>query len=379
MDINKTWYLDDPTRYSISSGLEFTPTTVHLTTASEQGYPYLINIETQPYTLLTKLNITFDSSYQNVRLQLSNDGETWYYFTNTTTPSGWIETTSPTGSGILLESNTLSQINANISQFVYDIDAGNFFYKIIFVPNGIDDIEIVSVNLKAKQYYTTIKKVRAFLKSYGLRAIDPTTGQYINSEDFLSDDKIEDSLFAADAMINSECQQDFYYHSDVYEYHDGSGKNSLQTRRFPIRKITHVVLYNQLIQMMRTFLDNELIIHPEFGELWLPPIYPAFLTDKPFSAMFGNIFIPGNRNLEILYDWGYDTAPEDIEFAARKYTAMELLRAFWAYISRGLTSRSTDGYSESMGTRPYGQLFEDWQQEIKKVLSRRKRVYLRSM
>ena len=103
------------------------------------------------------------------------------------------------------------------------------------------------------------------------------------------------------------------------------------------------------------------------------------MSDAPARSMFGNIFIVGRRNIEVDYDWGYEETPEDIKFAASKYAAIQVLNSFWAYLSRGVQSRSFDGYSESFGQKPFAGIIESWEKEIQDVISSKRKVFPRSI
>jgi len=221
--------------------------------------------------------------------------------------------------------------------------------------------EIVSTT-----HYTAFELVRDFLNGFGLDELVTTT-------------KVNETLLKfCDAYFDSECHRDFKLHSGAVEFYNGNGKNSLVTYKYPIVRINRVIMYNQLLQAMRVFLDTELIIYPERGEIFLPPIYPAFLTDKPFQAIFGNIFIPGNYNIEVDYDYGHATTPPAIQYAATQWMAIQLLKTYGAQMSAGMTSRSIDGYSEAFGKLPYEGLINSWQKDIDQVIAKNKRIYARS-
>jgi len=222
--------------------------------------------------------------------------------------------------------------------------------------------EIISTS-----HYTSYALVRDFLNGFGLDELVTVT-------------KINETLLKfCDAYFDNECQRDFKLHSGVVEFHNGNGKNLLNTHFFPIVRINRVIMYNQLLQAMRVFLDTELIIYPERGEIALPPIYPAFLTDKPFQAIFGNIFIPGIYNVEVDYDYGFAEPPMEIQYAATKWVSIELLKTYGAQMSAGMTSRSIDGYSEAFGKLPYEGLINSWQKDIDQVTTKFKRVYARAV
>jgi len=204
----------------------------------------------------------------------------------------------------------------------------------------------------------------------------------------INDPILTNSTYMATALQSSKdfidniCDRDFLLHSDEVEFHDGNGRDSLNTYYYPIVGITYVVMYNQLMQSMRTFLDTELIIHPEWGEIFLPPIYPAFMADKPFSAMFGNIFISGRRNIEIKYDYGYSTPPNEIVTASNLYASSYILKLKFASISGGSASRSIDGYSESFGawkSSPFGSIGDSWEEQARQIAYRWKRISMRAI
>ena len=191
------------------------------------------------------------------------------------------------------------------------------------------------------------------------------------------------ALQSAKSTIDQYCDRDFDLHTNVIEFHDGNGKDSMNTYYYPIVGIQYVVMYNQLMQSMRTFLDTELIIHPEWGEIFLPPIYPAFLADKPFSAMFGNMFISGRRNIEISYDYGYTTPPTDITAASNLLAGAYIMKMKFAALSGGVNSRSIDGYSESFGgqwkSNPWGSIADAWEQQALSFYQRWKRLSYRAI
>lgn len=217
--------------------------------------------------------------------------------------------------------------------------------------------------------YTTIDKLQTMLRQV-LRSDDPMVSDTAG---------LELAIRGAESFIDSETFRDFHRHDDVVEFHDGNGKNSLIARYHPIIKVDHLIMYNQLMQSMRIFLDTELIIQPEWGEIWLPPIYPAFMADKPFAAIFGNIFIAGNRNIELQYSWGFEKVPEDIQYASLLWSARNCLLLKGALMSGGATSTSIDGYSEAYGPKPFQGIIDSWEKEALSIISRWKRLTPKSV
>jgi hypothetical protein len=216
------------------------------------------------------------------------------------------------------------------------------------------------------KHYTDVQSVQQYLCGYGL-------------DIHATDARVEALLGIADSVIDSETQRDFHHHVDVVEFHHGTGKDYIQSYHFPITQITHLVMYNQLMQAMRTFLDTELIVYPERGQIYLPPIYPAFMSDKPFMAMFGNLFIPGRYNIELQYNYGFTEVPAEIKTVASRIVIRELMFGYWAKLSRGGQSLSFDGASFSYGAKPFAGILETWDQENKSILARWKRVYFRAV
>jgi hypothetical protein len=381
MNLSQTWnftsdyendYIYDPTK------IVFNTTSATLANSGDMSFPYIINSEGIDYTLLTKIiaSTSETTSGSQVRIQISNDSDNWYFYDGTI----WSQSTL-SGTDIISGSNLFSELtNSVFERFVYDIDAGKLFFKLYFINDGTQEIPYVNyINFTGNKYYTSIKEVRNLLEPFGLRQCDPITGLVNPLNDFLSDSRLKVLLSVADSYINNQTFTDFYLHRDEIEFHDGNGKDSLRTYNFPIKKITHVIMYNPLMQAMRTFLDFELIIHPEWGEIFLPPIYPAYMSDSPARSMFGNIFMHGKRNIEIQYDWGYNDTPDDIKDASIKYIGKQILQGYWANLTRGKSSQSFDGYSQSYQQKPFGGLIDSWDLEIKQTIQNRIKIYPRSI
>lgn len=381
MKINFTWNTIEGSETSFiydASKISFTTNYIELANPADTSLPYIINSDGIEFTFLNQLAVSYtnSSSGSYVKLQISNDNENWYFYdTGSTT---WV---SAAGTTALSGSNLPSELTkTSLEKFAYQIDSGKLYWKMYFVANGTQpSVRVSSIVLDDDKYYCSIKQVRDLMQPFGLRAVDPLTLCYIDAQDFLSDSKLKAWIPLADAYLNNSTHTDFYLHRNATEYYDGNGKDSLRTYNYPMTKLTHVIMYNPLLQAMRTFLDFELIIHPEWGEIFLPPIYPAYLSDAPARSMFGNIFIHGRRNIEVQYDWGYSTTPEDINLAATKYIGIQVMSAFWAWLTRGTQSRSFDGYSESYGQKPFAGIVEMWQKEIKDVINTKIKVFPRSI
>lgn len=223
---------------------------------------------------------------------------------------------------------------------------------------NLSNINITSMPNDGRIYYCTEKEVMDYASGYGL-------------ETFACENKIKLLIPFTNSYIDSYTQRNFRLNSNNIEFRDGNNKDTIITYHYPIVRINHVVLYNQLLQTMRVFLDTELIIDAPFGLIKLPPIYPAFMSDSPHRAIFGNIFIEGSRNVEINYDWGYEEVPGDVKLAAIKYIMIQLLMGKDIQNSRGLRSLSFDGVSESYGG--YIEIIKMYKQEIKEILDKHKR------
>jgi len=381
VQIDFTWntVYGEQTEYIFDADkITFAEDYITLTDPADVSMPSIINVEGVGFTFLKSFVVSSvnPSSGSIIKFQISNDNYNWYYYD--TLNEEWTDSSlTTTVSG----SNLPSELTATVMEaFPLEIDAGLFYWKMYFISDGVSPAPQVSaLTLRGDQYYTTVKKVRDLMNSFGLRSRDPLTGEYCEETDYLSDSKLKGWIPIADSYINNRTFTNFYYHRDAIEYYDGNGKDSIRTYNFPMTKLTHVIMYNPLLQAMRTFLDFELIIHPEWGEVFLPPIYPAFLSDSPARSMFGNIFITGRRNIEIQYDWGFSTTPEDICTAAGKYVGVQIMSAFWANLMRGMVSRSFDGYSESFGAKPFAGIIEMWQKEIDQIIVNHIKIFPRSI
>jgi hypothetical protein len=226
-----------------------------------------------------------------------------------------------------------------------------------------DDYPIVRLSLSniqptarpndARKYYTSLERIKEFAAGWGL-------------DTFACESKINALLPTANSYIDMYTQTNFRLNTNEVEFRDGAGTDTLILYHHPIVRINQLVLYNQLLQTMRVFLDTELIIDAPYGLVKLPPIYPAFLSDSPSRAIFGNIFIKGSRNIEIDYDWGFSETPSDIQLAATKYIMIQLMQGKDAQNNQGLKSISFDGMSESYGG--YTDMIKDFKDEIKMIL-----------
>ena len=198
--------------------------------------------------------------------------------------------------------------------------------------------------------YAKVNEVQDFLRAYSL------------PDEFLDPKKIQTFLDIAKSTIDTTCKRDFDFHQDVVEFYHGSGRDYLQLYFYPVVSISHVIMFNQLLQAMRVFLDTELIVFAERGQIYLPPVYPAFLADKPYGAIFGNVFIQGRYNVEVKYSYGYQTPPDGIKTASIKLAASELLRAYIFAISSGRSSFGFGGTSENY-VGVVGPLIEQFRKE----------------
>lgn len=214
--------------------------------------------------------------------------------------------------------------------------------------------------------YITPDKVISFFSRYGFPA------------DQLSPEWLTELITSAEMSINALTQTDFNKHTDWYEWRDGNSRSSMVLYNFPIIKISHVVVYNQLLQLMRVYTQEELIVDFRFGEVFLPQVYPVYLSDEPYRGLFGNVFTKSRRGCEFMYDWGYETPPEDIQRACILRVGIDLLNANLMNSSGGANSRSFDGLSESFGGI-HKQIQESWKTEYETLIAQRKKLFARAI
>jgi hypothetical protein len=316
-------------------------------------------------------HIEIDTNNESaVRFQISNDGHKWYFFNDIT--RRWERVTGSTN--ISNESCSMSGFIDNIHDFAWEVGDGGIQIKSYLMEPGTD---ITRMYIKYKKHYANIQDVKRSMNQFALMRMNTITQL---PENFINYELVKERMADADFYIDSETQRDFLYHEFQREWHDGNSTNKLILRFFPILNLHYLVMYNQMLQAMRTFLDSEIIFGQggEWGEIFLPPIYPAYLTDHPVKSLFGNVFITGNRNIEVFYDWGYKQTPGDVQLASKKMMIIYLLNDYLAYLSRGGNSRSIDGYSESYAAKgPFSAIIDQYQKEVDKILSRRKRYYSR--
>ena len=357
------------------SSFNYDPSLLLLTTTGVSGLntnpmviPTLQTIVPLEFTYVERV-IVESKNPDAIRYQVSLTGYEWYYYNEATL--AWTRT--PVNATIT-DTMSASAFAEQLPNFSWEIGDGSLQIKMYFTDLNPD---ISGMIIFFKKHYGNIQEIKKAMAQYQLIRRNLVTKL---PEDFVNFDIVKEKLRDADDFINSECQQDFYYHQGQREWHNGTATNKLVTRWFPILNIHYLVMYNQLLQAMRTFLDSEMILGQggAFGEIFLPPIYPAYLTDHPVKSLFGNVFIPGDQNIEILYDWGYRKTPEDVKLASKKIMIMYLLQDYIVFITRGANSRSIDGYSESWGkTTPFDNVIEQYRKEVTNMLARRKRYYAR--
>ena len=360
---NESEYVYDTTQISLNngvSGINQNPLII----------PFLQNRDAIPLTWIEYITIA-TTTPEFLRMQVSINGYEWWYWDEFAAVPAW--TKAPTVSSI---TNTMavSAAETNLPVFAWDVADGDFYWRFWILDNAVN---LTNVSIKYKKYYASLKETKDAMNQFQLMKTNVLTNL---PAPFVSFDILKNRMPDADAYIYTSCQRDFYHHSGQVEWQDGNGTNKLVLRWNPITNITYLVMYNQLLQAMRTFLASEIILGQggEYGEIFLPPIYPAYLTDHPTKSLFGNIFINGNQNVEINYDWGYHKTPVDIASAAKKLMIIYMLNDYVAFVSKGANSRSIDGYSESFGAKnPFNAVIDQYQKEVDKMLARRARVYAR--
>lgn len=326
---------------------------------------YIQNVEPLFLTYIEHFEID-TNDINNVRFQITNDGYKWYYFNDIS--QTWEKVT------VSNETSSSSGFMEHLHDFSWEIGDGGIQIRTYLTQPGTD---ITRMYIKYKKHYASIQDVKRSMNQFALMRMNTITQL---PENFINYELVKERMADADFYIDSETQRDFLYHEKQREWHDGNSTNKLTLRFFPVLGLHYLVMYNQMLQAMRTFLDSEIIFGQggEWGEIFLPPIYPAYLTDHPVKSIFGNIFITGTRNIEVFYDWGYKQTPGDIQLASKKMMIIYLLNEYLAYLSRGGSSRSIDGYSESYAAKgPFTAIIDQYQKEVDRVLSRRKRYYSR--
>lgn len=150
---------------------------------------------------------------------------------------------------------------------------------------------------------TTLAKLKTFL------GIPGTT----------NDTLLEDCVDRTTALFEHETRRnlmarDYSYDSDSEDYDpdnanlDGSGVDHLVLPQYPVNSVTTIRINETAIDERSTVLATGWVLNKKAGVLW----------------MIGYIYTRGIKNIEIAYNAGFATAPEDLESAC-------IEQAAWAF------------------------------------------------
>ncbi len=112
-----------------------------------------------------------------------------------------------------------------------------------------------------------------------------------------------------------------------------------------------------------TIEKADLFVDCASGILTIPPrILYLEMQAIPF---WNYTFLRGNNNIEITYDYGYETNnfPLDLRMAAAKLVACQILLLKGISVGAGANSISMDGVSRNFGGTPYGAIIEDFRRQ----------------
>jgi hypothetical protein len=220
--------------------------------------------------------------------------------------------------------------------------------------------------------------------------------------DVATDDDIYLYIKQASDMINRETYSSFGRGVRVEERYDGTGQFTLVLNHSPIVKLHSLQIFNPNNSVIRAWTSadaenpNSLIVEPNLGMLTIPgqflvpqllgTTYSLWPTVNPLMGTeaqgvqydYYNRFGRGNRNILVNYEYGYQTVPEEIRWAAAKITACLVLVKRGHKDTGGATDISMEGLTISFMHRqgmsaPYGSTLETWATEAKAAMVRYRR------
>lgn len=113
----------------------------------------------------------------------------------------------------------------------------------------------------------------------------------------------------ASRTIDSLCKRKFSPQTVVEKY-NGTGTSSLVLNHFPVTKLNYVkVTDHSGLTLIREYDNSDLDLSDfETGMLQLKPIIIDTITDswqQAASLLYGHVFSPGRRNVEVSYEHGH--------------------------------------------------------------------------
>jgi len=133
-----------------------------------------------------------------------------------------------------------------------------------------------------------------------------------------------DLIEQASDIVDTHCGRDFTLHEDVAERYDGTGRDSLRLRGWPVVSVASVVVGGvSLTEDLEYEVDAAGILERVDGATW--PV--------------------GRRNVSVTYSYGYATPPGAIAGVVEDLVAGALTHAARNRATKGASSMSMDGYS----------------------------------
>jgi hypothetical protein len=273
------------------------------------------------------------------------------------------------------------------------------------------------------------------------------------------------STTITDRMINKACREASrridtltnrkFTTQTVVEKYNGTGTSELVLNHYPITKLNYVkVTDHSGLTLIREYDNSDLDLSDfESGMLQLKPIIMETLTDswqQATALLYGHVFSPGRRNIEVSYEFGhlfyvegeelqyltsttsgstgittrtyqaehhnwstnniaiyqngslltsgvtietvkgiisvvggadddaitayyYHTVPADIEAAAAKLAAIDILNQIAGKTTGGVTAFRNMNYQETYGTKPYNNILDSLQKDVDMIIQINKR------
>jgi len=159
-----------------------------------------------------------------------------------------------------------------------------------------------------------------------------------------------------------------YEDATITEKLDGSGRETIILRYFPINSVTSISIID-IVNYQEVLTVSEYRVDNETGVVTLVSTQPQIIS----------VFPLGNQNIEVVYNYGYTTIPDDIKDAIIYMTVIQVIYrcpAEWEKL--GLRSLRIAQYSESYGgdgaSGIFGAQKQEWTNKIKQTIANYKRT-----
>lgn len=163
---------------------------------------------------------------------------------------------------------------------------------------------------------------------------------------------VDDLRERASSEVERFCDRVFGHYEEHIDVLEGNGRRTINTRNYPVTEIHSITIGRDELD------ENEY-------QLVASPSNP---TENSGRIERLRRPWPPARDIEIVYDWGYEEPPKVVDGVVEDMVFEALERSFTARESSGKQSESMDGYSVSWNVNDVGdhlQLTESMQKRLR--------------